>query len=175
MAFKGTARRSALQIAEEIEDVGGYINAYTSREQTAYYARVLKDDIPLALDLIADIVLNPAFDAREIEVERGGTRIRLSRASAAVPVAATVMPLYSNYDRFPPLYKVDLEHLTKAASGAPRADASSPEPEPKGPALEAAPPSEPEAAPEAPAAAKAKVVVVAAVVAGFFFGILGSL
>jgi predicted Zn-dependent peptidase len=62
MAFKGTARRSALQIAEEIEDVGGYINAYTSREVTAYYARVLKPDVPLALDLIADIVLNPAFD-----------------------------------------------------------------------------------------------------------------
>lgn len=71
MAFKGTARRDAQQIAEEIEDVGGFINAYTSREATAYYARVLKDDVPLALDLIADIVLNPAFDPREIEVERG--------------------------------------------------------------------------------------------------------
>ena len=71
MAFKGTARRTALQIAEQIEDVGGYINAYTSREVTAYYARVLKDDVPLATDLIADIVLNPAFDPREIEVERG--------------------------------------------------------------------------------------------------------
>ncbi|WP_371156597.1 M16 family metallopeptidase [Jannaschia sp. 2305UL9-9] len=71
MAFKGTARRNALQIAEEIEDVGGYINAYTSREVTAYYARVLKDDVPLAVDLISDIVLNPVFDAREIEVERG--------------------------------------------------------------------------------------------------------
>jgi len=71
MAFKGTARRSALQIAEEIEDVGGYINAYTSREMTAYYARVLQADVGLALDVIADIVLNPAFDAREIEVERG--------------------------------------------------------------------------------------------------------
>ena len=71
MAFKGTARRSALQIAEEIEDVGGYINAYTSREMTAYYARVLGADVGLALDVIADIVLNPAFDAREIEVERG--------------------------------------------------------------------------------------------------------
>lgn len=71
MAFKGTKRRSALQIAEEIEDVGGYINAYTSREVTAYYARVLKDDVALALDLIGDIVLNPIFDPREIEVERG--------------------------------------------------------------------------------------------------------
>ncbi len=48
MAFKGTKRRTALQIAEEIEDVGGYINAYTSREMTAYYARVLEADVPLA-------------------------------------------------------------------------------------------------------------------------------
>ncbi|NBC96818.1 MAG: insulinase family protein, partial [Deinococcus-Thermus bacterium] len=71
MAFKGTARRSALQIAEEIEDVGGYINAYTSREATAYYARVLGEDVPLALDVIADIVLNPAFAESEIEIERG--------------------------------------------------------------------------------------------------------
>ncbi|QFU07427.1 Protease 3 precursor [Rhodobacteraceae bacterium THAF1] len=71
MAFKGTARRNALQIAEAIEDVGGYINAYTSREMTAYYARVLEADVPLALDVISDIVLNPAFDAKEIETERG--------------------------------------------------------------------------------------------------------
>jgi len=71
MAFKGTKRRSALQIAEAIEDVGGYINAYTSREMTAYYVRVLEDDVPLALDVIGDIVLNPVFDHDEIEVERG--------------------------------------------------------------------------------------------------------
>lgn len=71
MAFKGTARRSSLQIAEEIEDVGGYINAYTSREMTAYYARVLQADVALALDVISDIVLNPAFAPAEIEVERG--------------------------------------------------------------------------------------------------------
>ncbi|MEE9427865.1 MAG: pitrilysin family protein [Paracoccaceae bacterium] len=71
MAFKGTARRSALQIAEAIEDVGGFINAYTSRETTAYYARVLENDVPLALDVIADIVLNPVFDPAEIEIERG--------------------------------------------------------------------------------------------------------
>ncbi|MEO5614464.1 MAG: insulinase family protein, partial [Cypionkella sp.] len=50
MAFKGTKRRTSLQIAEEIEDVGGYINAYTSREMTAYYARVLQADVGLALD-----------------------------------------------------------------------------------------------------------------------------
>jgi predicted Zn-dependent peptidase len=70
MAFKGTATRSPLQIAEAIEDVGGYINAYTSREMTAYYARVLTEDVPLALDVIGDIVLNPVFDPKEIEIER---------------------------------------------------------------------------------------------------------
>lgn len=71
MAFKGTKRRTPRQIAEEIEDVGGYINAYTSREVTAYYARVLQADVPLALDVISDIVLNPVFDNDEIEIERG--------------------------------------------------------------------------------------------------------
>ena len=71
MAFKGTETRSALQIAESIEDVGGYINAYTSREVTAYYARVLRNDVPLAVDVVADILLNPVFDPKEIEIERG--------------------------------------------------------------------------------------------------------
>ncbi|SIS98087.1 Predicted Zn-dependent peptidase [Roseivivax lentus] len=70
MAFKGTASRTALKIAEEIEDVGGYINAYTSRETTAYFAGVLEPDVPLALELIADILRNPVFDDREIETER---------------------------------------------------------------------------------------------------------
>ena len=70
MAFKGTEKRSALRIAEEIEDVGGYINAYTSREMTAYYARVLSPDVALALDVISDIVLNPVFNEADIETER---------------------------------------------------------------------------------------------------------
>ncbi|MEL7013331.1 MAG: pitrilysin family protein [Pseudomonadota bacterium] len=71
MAFKGTTTRSALDIAEAIEDVGGYINAYTSREVTAYYARVLGEHVPLALDVVADILRNPVFDPNEIEIERG--------------------------------------------------------------------------------------------------------
>jgi len=70
MAFKGTSRRSARQIAEEIEDVGGYLNAYTSRERTAYYARVLSHDVPLAMDLVADILRDPQLAEAEIEVER---------------------------------------------------------------------------------------------------------
>ncbi len=70
MAFKGTERRTARQIAEEIEAVGGHLNAYTSREQTAYYAKVLHDDLELALDLIADILLNATFDPEELDRER---------------------------------------------------------------------------------------------------------
>ena len=71
MAFKGTQSRSALDIAQAIENVGGYINAYTSKEMTAYYARVLENDVPLAIDVISDILLNPTFDQRELETERG--------------------------------------------------------------------------------------------------------
>lgn len=70
MAFKGTSRRDALTIAEEIEDVGGHLNAYTAREQTAYYAKVLKEDAPLAIDLLGDILQNSRFDADELARER---------------------------------------------------------------------------------------------------------
>ncbi len=70
MAFKGTGRRSTLQIAEAIEDVGGYINAYTSRESTAYYARVLGADVGLAIDVIGDILRDPLLAPDEIELER---------------------------------------------------------------------------------------------------------
>ena len=71
MAFKGTKSRSALQIAEMIEDVGGYINAYTSREVTAYYTRVLKEDVALSINLLFDILQNSIFEEKEIEIERG--------------------------------------------------------------------------------------------------------
>src|SRR6478752_9386775 len=70
MAFKGTERRSARDIAEEIEAVGGHLNAYTSRESTAYYAKVLKEDVPLALDILSDILLHSSFDPAELERER---------------------------------------------------------------------------------------------------------
>lgn len=71
MAFKGTSRRSAYQIAEEIEDVGGEINASTSMEMTTYYTRVLQDDVTLAVDILSDIILDPKFDPEELERERG--------------------------------------------------------------------------------------------------------
>ncbi|NQW01636.1 MAG: insulinase family protein [Rhodospirillales bacterium] len=70
MAFKGTERRSAYDIAEEIEAVGGHLNAYTSRENTAYYAKILKQDLPLAVDMIADILQNSTMDPEELERER---------------------------------------------------------------------------------------------------------
>ncbi|MBF0876122.1 insulinase family protein [Gluconobacter cerevisiae] len=71
MAFKGTERRSAAQIAEDIENVGGYINAYTARETTAYYVKLLKDDLALGVDIIGDILTHSTFLDAEIERERG--------------------------------------------------------------------------------------------------------
>jgi predicted Zn-dependent peptidase len=70
MAFKGTERRTARQIAEEVEAVGGYMNAYTSREQTAFHMRTLKADVPLAIDVLGDILTHPTFDQAELERER---------------------------------------------------------------------------------------------------------
>jgi predicted Zn-dependent peptidase len=70
MAFKGTRRRSARQIAEEIEAVGGDLNASTSVESTAYFARVLKENVPLALDVLSDILGEPTFDAEELKREQ---------------------------------------------------------------------------------------------------------
>jgi predicted Zn-dependent peptidase len=70
MAFKGTVRRSARAIAEEIEAVGGHLNAYTAREQTAYYARILAGDLPVAVDIIADILQHSTFEAEELARER---------------------------------------------------------------------------------------------------------
>ncbi|MBS1102572.1 insulinase family protein [Gluconobacter sp. Dm-62] len=71
MAFKGTERRSAAQIAEDIENVGGYINAYTARETTAYYVKLLKNDLALGVDIIGDILTHSTFLDAEIERERG--------------------------------------------------------------------------------------------------------
>src|SRR3981081_3585819 len=70
MAFKGTARRTARQIAEEIEAGGGDLNAATSVETTAYYARVLRADVPLALDVLSDILSNPTFEPEELAREK---------------------------------------------------------------------------------------------------------
>lgn len=70
MAFKGTERRSAARIAEEIENVGGDINAATSIETTAYYARVLRENVPLGIDILHDILANSVFDEEELRREQ---------------------------------------------------------------------------------------------------------
>jgi predicted Zn-dependent peptidase len=71
MAFKGTRRRTARRIAEDIESAGGELNAATSTEQTAYYARVLAADTGLALDILSDILTDSVFDPVELEREKG--------------------------------------------------------------------------------------------------------
>ncbi len=70
MAFKGTDRRTARRIAEEIEAVGGFLNAATGYQKTGYYARVMNDDVELALDIIADIVIAPTLEHDELEREK---------------------------------------------------------------------------------------------------------
>jgi len=69
MAFKGTTKRSAKQIAEEFEGIGGYINAFTSREKTVYYVKVLKEYAEFAVEFLADILQNSLFDKQEIKKE----------------------------------------------------------------------------------------------------------
>lgn len=70
MLFKGTERRSAYTIAKEIDSVGGVLNAFTSKEMTSFYCRVLSENLPLAVDLLTDIFLNPSFPEDEIEREK---------------------------------------------------------------------------------------------------------
>jgi len=80
LLFKGTERRSAAQIAEEMDAVGGVINAFTSKEQTCYYAKVLDENLPLAIDLLTDIFLHSSFDPEEIERERSVILQEISQA-----------------------------------------------------------------------------------------------
>jgi predicted Zn-dependent peptidase len=71
MAFKGTTTRNAKQIAEQFDNIGGKINAYTSRERTVYYAKVLKQDVEFATEFLSDILQNSTFEKDELEKERG--------------------------------------------------------------------------------------------------------
>ena len=71
MAFKGTTKRSALEIAETIENVGGDINAYTSKEITAYYVKLIAEDLSLGIDILTDILQNSIFAEKELNRERG--------------------------------------------------------------------------------------------------------
>lgn len=80
LLFKGTTTRSAAQIAEQMDAVGGLLNAFTSKEHTCYYAKVLDEDLPLASDLLTDIFLHSNFDAEEIERERSVILQEISQA-----------------------------------------------------------------------------------------------
>ena len=71
MVFKGTKTRSARDIAEEMDMVGGQLNAFTSKECTCYYAKVTDDELELAVDILADLALRPVFDEKELNKERG--------------------------------------------------------------------------------------------------------
>ena len=71
MMFNGTPTRSSQDIVEQIESVGGQMNAYTSRENTAYYVHLLKEDLPLALDVLSDMIQRSTFPDQELEKERG--------------------------------------------------------------------------------------------------------
>ena len=70
MAFKGTSKRTQQQLEVEIENIGGHLNAYTSREQTVYYANVFKQDVPQAMDILSDILQNSLLDVSAIDRER---------------------------------------------------------------------------------------------------------
>lgn len=83
MSFKGTAKRNTRQLEMEVENMGGHLNAYTSREQTVYYAKVLKQDVPRAVELLSDILLNSTF----------------SPARAATPTASRLRALMRLFSR----------------------------------------------------------------------------
>src|SRR5574338_1640253 len=70
MLFKGTSSRSAEDIAQAIDSIGGQLDAFTAKEYASYYIKVLDEHLPLAVDLLSDIVLNPAFPDDEIEREK---------------------------------------------------------------------------------------------------------
>ncbi|MCH7914999.1 MAG: insulinase family protein [Deltaproteobacteria bacterium] len=80
LLFKGTERRSATQIAEEMDTVGGVLNAFTGKETTCYYAKVLDENLPLAIDLLSDLFLHSVFDGEEIERERSVVFQEISQA-----------------------------------------------------------------------------------------------
>ena len=72
MFFKGTDKRTAKEIAESVENIGGQINAFTSKEATCYYVKNLYTHLDLSLEVLSDMILNSKFDGDEIEREKGG-------------------------------------------------------------------------------------------------------
>ena len=133
MVFKGTERRSARDIAAEIESVGGQINAYTGRESTAFFAKVLKEDTALAVDTLADILQNSVFDAGELERERAVVVQEIGQAvdtpddaifdhfqTAAFPGQALGRPVLGTADLVANMPRNEMIGFMQAHYGAPR-------------------------------------------------------
>ena len=133
MAFKGTGRRTAREIAEEIEQVGGDINAATSVEITSYFVRLLKDDVGLALDILADILQNSKFDDEELERERDVVLQEIAATQdspdevaydlaneAAFPDQAIGRPILGSVASVSALTSGDLQGYLRARYQAPR-------------------------------------------------------
>lgn len=141
MAFKGTKERSARDIAEQIEAVGGQLNAYTSRESTAFYARVLGEDVPLAVDILSDILQRSLFDQDELLREKAVVLQEIGLAEdtpddivfdhlqeTAYPAQALGRPILGSVDTVESFGQSDLrefvgqhygaERIVLAASGA---------------------------------------------------------
>ena len=75
--LQGTPNRTRVQLETEIENMGGHLNAYTSREHTVYYAKVFKDNVPKAMEILSDILLNSNLDENDIQAERGVVRVHV--------------------------------------------------------------------------------------------------
>ena len=101
MAFKGTGRRSAKQIAQEMDAVGGYLNAATSKLCTCYYAKVIDENLPLAADILSDIVRFPAIDPKEVDKERNVVLEEISMTDDSPEDVAYVLIASAMFGRQP--------------------------------------------------------------------------
>ena len=133
MVFKGTRRRDARAIAEEIEAVGGHLNAHTSREYTAFYAKVLKDSLPLAIDIIADILQHATLDDDELGRERTVVLQEIMQAQdtpddiifdrfqeTAFPEQPLGRPVLGSPDRIASIHRDSLTQYMRNFYGVPR-------------------------------------------------------
>ncbi len=126
MAFKGTATRTTADIAEAVENVGGHINAFTAREITAYYLKLLKEDAKLGVDILGDILTHSIFDANEFEKERNVILQEIGQANdtpdeiifdyfqeTAYPNQPMGRPTLGTIEIIKNLQKEDLQHYMK--------------------------------------------------------------
>lgn len=97
MVFKGTEKRSARKIAEEMDAVGGQLNAFTAKECTCFYAKVVDEHLPLAMDVIADLVTAPTFDKEEMEKEKGVVLEEISMSEDTPEDLVHEMLMLANY------------------------------------------------------------------------------